>query len=82
MERNAKKANLVRRAENWKWSSVWRRECGTPEQKKVLYEWPVSIPKDYLRILNEPQTEDEEQAFERATEKGTPFGNDGWIQEI
>lgn len=82
VERNAKKANLVRRAENWKWSSVWIREHGTPEQKKILSEWPVSIPKNYLHILNDPQTDDEEKALERATDKGTPFGNDSWVKTI
>lgn len=82
VERNAKKANLVQRVEQWKWSSAWRREYGTLEQRKMLAEWPVEIPKNYFRLLNDPQTENEEQALERATEKGTPFGNSTWIEKI
>ena len=82
VERNAKKANLVKKAENWKWSSAWRREYGTTEQKKMLAEWPVDMPRNYLQALNEPQTEEEEQALDRATEKGTPFGSDGWTNKI
>ncbi|MCG2687426.1 transposase [Candidatus Parcubacteria bacterium] len=82
VERNAKKANLVKKAEDWRWSSGWRRKHGTTEQKKILSEWPVLVPNNYLHILNEPQAEDEEKALERATEKGTPFGNINWVQRI
>jgi hypothetical protein len=34
VERNALRANLVRRAENWRWSSLWQRyhETGVPWQ--------------------------------------------------
>jgi len=65
VECNARKANLVKRAENWKWSSVWRREKGTTKQKELLSPWPVTRPKDYLRWLHEPQLEEEEEAIER-----------------
>ncbi|MFC1751738.1 transposase [Patescibacteria group bacterium] len=44
VERNAKRAKLVRKAEDWKWSSVWRREFGTIQQKKILSSWPMKIP--------------------------------------
>src|SRR3989344_4392032 len=48
VERNATKANLVRRAQDWMWSSVWRREKGNKQQKKLLSEWPVPQPRNYL----------------------------------
>ena len=82
VERNAKKANLVKKAENWKWSSVWRRENGTAKQKKILSEWPVSKPKDYLEWLNKSQTENEEKTIEKSIIKGNPFGGDGWVEKI
>jgi putative transposase len=82
VERNAKKANLVKRAENWRWSSVWRRENGSVEQKKLLSSWPVQKPKDYLNWLNKPQYEKEEEALERSTNKDRPYGNNDWIEKI
>lgn len=82
VERNAKKANLVKKAEQWKWSSVWRREYGMMEQKKILTDWPVEMQANYLQLLNEPQTEDEEQVLERAIEKGTPFGKNTWVERM
>ena len=37
VERNALRANLVARAEDWRWSSLWRRVHGTAEDR-----WPLS----------------------------------------
>ena len=82
VERNAKKANLVKKAENWKWSSVWRRENGTIKQKKFLSSWTVSEPKNYLNWLNQAQTESEEEAIEKSITKGSPYGDDGWVDSI
>ena len=78
VERNAKKANLVQKAELWKWSSVWRRCFGTPAQLKLLAPWPVSKPKEYIKYLNTPQTQSEEDAIERSVVKNIPFGTDSW----
>lgn len=78
VERNAKKANLVTRAELWQWSSVWRREKGTPAQQKLLSSWPIPAPANYLSWLNAPQTETEEAAIESSEQKNIPFGNDRW----
>ena len=82
VERNAKKANLVKRAENWKWSSVWRREKGTGKHKKFLSPWPVPIPKDYLSWLHKPQSMAEEEAIERSVAKNIPFGDNRWRHGI
>ena len=78
VERNAKKANLVKRAELWRWSSAWRREHGTSKQGKLLSAWPIALPKDYLLWLNTAQTASEEEAIERSEEKNIPFGSDSW----
>ena len=82
VERNAKKADLCTRAENWKWSSVYRREHGGIEQKKILSNWPVLIPQDYLTWLNQPQTASEEEAIELATRRNSPYGSDLWKSSI
>lgn len=78
VERNAKRANLVGKAEQWRWSSVWRREQGTQKQKKLLSPWPVPYPREYLSWLNEPQTVTEEEAITRAIVKSSPFGSEQW----
>ncbi len=78
VERNAKKANLVKQAENWQWSSVWRREKGTVKHKKLLSPWPVPKPRDYLEWLNEAQSQEEEEALERSELKSSPYGDETW----
>ena len=82
VERNAKRANLVKKAENWKWSSAWRRENGSTEQKKFLSIWPAPEPRGYLNWLNQAQTEDEEEAIERSITKGNPYGGDNWVDSV
>jgi len=78
VERNAKKANLSKKVEDWQWSSVWRREQGTVKQKSILSPWPVARPRDYLEILNEPLLQVEEDAMEKAEQKGRPYGDETW----
>ncbi len=82
VERNAKKANLCEKAEDWPWSSVWRRHHGSEQQKDILAQWPVKVPDNYLFWLNEPQIAIEEEAIERAIVRSSPYGEDTWQNRI
>lgn len=82
VERNAYRAKLVGKAEQWKWSSLWRREYGTTEQKHLLSEWPVEMPDNYIAWLNEPQNENEEGLIEKSIERGRPLGREVWVKQI
>lgn len=82
VERNAKQANLVKKAENWRWSSVCRREKGTKKQQAVLSPWPVDPPTKYLAWLNKPQSEKEEKVIELATDRSRPFGSTRWLDRM
>lgn len=81
VERNAKRAKLVKKAEQWRWSSVWRVESGSLKQKKLLSVWPTERPKDYLTILNQPLTSAEEVALEHSETKSIPYGSGDWIDK-
>jgi len=80
VERNARRANIVIKAEDWRWSSAWRRERGTEAQKKLLSPWPVSRPAQYLSLLNKAQISAEEEAIRKAIVRGNPFGEDRWVE--
>ena len=41
VERNALRSGLVRKAELWRWGSLWRRESGTEAQAAILSPWPI-----------------------------------------
>src|SRR4051794_16933811 len=72
VERNPLRAGLVRRAEDWRWGSLWRRERGSPEQQAVLAPWPVEAPRRWVEVVNAAQTQAEEEAVRRAIERGRP----------
>ena len=79
VERNGLRANLVERAEDWQWSSLWRRTNGTLNQRKWLAPWPLALPRRWVEFVNEPQTETELQALRRCGRRGQPFGGADWI---
>jgi len=45
VERNALRAGLVERAEDWQWGSLWRRMSGKKEYQELLTDWPVARPQ-------------------------------------
>ena len=80
VERNALRAGLVRRAEDWRWSSLRaRRSPGAdPAAAAMLRDWPVDRPRGWARLVNTPQTAAEEQALRECVRRGRPFGGDAW----
>jgi putative transposase len=44
VERNPLRANLVEKAEDWRWSSLHARTFGTLEEKAILTPWPIELP--------------------------------------
>jgi len=79
VEHNPVRASLVIRAEDWQWSSVYRRERGTIQQQKLLTSWPITMPTDYLTWVNESLKEDELTTLRYSTNKGKPYGRDDWV---
>lgn len=76
VERNALRANLVERAEQWRWSSLCpdRRETNS----EILAAWPLPRPINWIDVVNEPQTEAELEALRHCVQRGTPFRNEDW----
>ena len=78
VERNALRAKLVRRAENWRWSSLWR---GRQEQDATsLVAWAVPQPSTWLEIVNQPESETEVAALRRSVQRGAHFGEESWTE--
>lgn len=82
VERNALRAKLIKKAENWKFCSLWRRLYGKDQQKKLLSKWPILEPKDYLSFINIPPSKEEEGKIRLSVLKGKPYGNDDWSMNI
>ena len=69
VERNALRANLVERAESWRWSSLRRVEREAPAFP-ILSTWPLPRPTDWLQIVNQPQVEAEATALSCCVNRG------------
>ena len=81
IERNPLRANMVQRAEQWRWSSLWRRERGSEKERSALADWPVPRPFDWVEQVNRPESEAELEALRRAVQRGRPFGDETWTVE-
>lgn len=82
IEQNPLRAGLVQRAEEWQWGSLYRRVQGTPEQRALLSEWPVSAPKDYLTQVNTMLSEESLREVRQAVAKGSPLGGEAWRLDL
>jgi putative transposase len=80
VERNAVRANLVARAEDWRWSSLWRRRHGGALPAEVLSRWPVATPPEWVRRVNCALTVGEMDALRRSVQRGHPYGSDHWVR--
>src|SRR6188768_4585641 len=77
VERNALSANLVRRAEEWEWGSLyWRMHDCAPF---ALEESPVPLPGNWRDYVNAPQTADEVAAIRTCVNRQSPFGAPDWV---
>jgi putative transposase len=78
VERNPLRANLVLRAEQWRWSSLG---CGVPNSsgKPLLASWPLPRPADWIMLVNQPQSDHELEALRRCVTRGCPFGDNNWV---
>ena len=80
VERNALRANLVARAEDWTWGSLWRRQ--NQRGLAMLADGPVPRPPDWVDFVNEPQTMAELDSLRQSVNRGRPFGDDEWSDGV
>jgi putative transposase len=80
VERNALRAGLVRRAENWRWGSLGRNSRDAAPPHFALSDWPLSKPASWRRYVNQPQSEAELAAIRRSVKRGQPYGGERWVQ--
>jgi putative transposase len=73
-ERNALRADLVLRAEGWRWSSLWRRNHGNEDARSLLAAWPIDTPADWLERVNRSDDNEVLEALRRSVWRGRPFG--------
>ena len=51
-------------------------------RKRILSDWPIDIPKNYISFVNEPQTNEEIAKIRYSVNRGKPFGSREWTYKI
>lgn len=79
IERNAQRAKLVKRAADWRWSSLWRKEHESEDDEWQLSNWPVRRPSDWKKLVGAPQNDTELKALRESIRRGRPYGSEDWV---
>ena len=82
VERNALRAKLVRRAEQWQWSSLSRLVHANGKASDFLNEWPMERPQGWIEVVNGPEGQSELDTLRASTQRGRPFGSEDWVIRI
>jgi len=80
VEGNPRRAKLVRKAERWRWTSLYD---GPGEENQTLGtdEWPVRRPADWRKRVNEAIEAAELGRLRLSVVRGRPFGSDAWTRQ-
>ena len=81
VERNAARAGLVAKAEDWRWSSAHVRRYGRAEEKKLLSGWPVPEPPGYLKWVNRAEGKEQIEQIRQAIKRSRPYGSEKWVSK-
>lgn len=82
VERNALRAKLVRKAQNWRWGSLWRWLQKEEPNPQLLSPWPIPRAENWVQKVNEPLTDPELARVRLSTLRGRPFGENAWVERI
>jgi putative transposase len=80
VERNALRAGLVERAEQWRWGSLWwtSRKPTRSSSAVPLSPWPIRRPRDWVERVNTALSRAEEDALLRCIQRSQPYGAPEW----
>ena len=80
VRRNPLRANLVTRAELWRWSSLWQ---ATEQRCDVeLHACLLPRPSNWLDYVNQAETEAELKRLRDAVQFNRPFGSPQWQRKM
>jgi putative transposase len=87
VERNPVRANLVERADDWRWGSASNRAALAPLGPPLLPmdRWPAEhgwTPTTWPRHVDEPHTAAELAALRTTLARGRPLGESPWRERV
>ena len=78
VEANPRRAELVQRAEQWRWSGLGRRIHGPGELP--MSAWPVERPRNWLAWVNRELKQAQIDGLRTCVERGRPLGPEDWVR--
>jgi putative transposase len=78
VERNPLRANLVRSAAKWRWSSLAERST---TNGGLLAEGPAPLPRRWAAWVERAESPLELMALRRSLVRGAPFGSETWQKQ-
>ena len=81
VERNALRANLVERTEEWTWGSLAARRANNEAERPTLTSWPIERPRDWTARVNRPFGPTGGGDL-RSMPRGQPFGSESWQADV
>jgi len=76
VERNPLRASIVKRSQDWEWSSL--KPTARRGSEGQLSDGPILKPSQWTRHVNGVQTEVELKSLRHSLGRGTPFGDTRW----
>jgi putative transposase len=82
VEANALHAGLVRQAEQWRWSGLWRRANGATESENLpLSVWPVERSRNWVTWVNRDLNDEQIEAIRTCIARDRPLGSEIWVRK-
>ena len=78
IESNALRARMVKRAQDWPWSSLVNPTVMN-DVRLELTDWPVERPRDWKHRVNHTLNEATINRIRTSLKRGSPFGDDKWV---
>ena len=78
VEANPLRAGLVERAEQWRWSGLWRRRHRSGKLR--LSSWPVERPRNWVARVNRELNEEQTEGIRICVQRGRPLGSESWVR--
>lgn len=81
VEQNPLRARLVKRAEDWRWGSLWGYCRGSSDTQPTLTAFPVDRPEPWVEWVNRLPDDHELEAVRNCANRGTPYGSKRWTRD-
>ena len=82
VERNPLRASMVAAAEDWPYGSLYRWKQSTEPKPAILAPWPIPRLPNWIDRVNAALTDKELEIMRTCVNRGRPFGDEVWVDEV